>query len=79
MAHAVSCGGEFIGDGRIDVLVIRQSVTGRLWSQTVNIHRGSAQDDWKELVVGHVLHHSNYDPPSLLEQNLVVPVWIKSR
>ena len=76
MTHSKSGGRELVGDGRIDALVVRRRVVGRLRRQSVRIHCRSSQNDRKEFVVGDVLQQGLYDPSGFLVQDLVTPMRI---
>ena len=45
--------------------------------QVVKVHGIQANNPGKELVVDNMLVHGAHDPPSLLEQPLVLPVWVE--
>lgn len=61
-----SSGGESVNDVGVDVGIIAIPVALLLEQQTELLHDFLAQDDGKELVVGHVLDAGNGDAASLL-------------
>lgn len=67
VSETESSGGESVDDVGVDIGIITVPVALLLEQQTKLLHDFLAQDDGKELVVGHVLDAGNGDATSLLQ------------
>lgn len=68
-----------VDDCRVNSRVISVPVALLLRQQTELLHHVFAEDDRQELVVGDVLNDGDVDSARLLEQRLVVPMWVNVR
>ena len=76
VAHTISSRSKLVGDGRIDIFIVRRRIARGLRSQAVLVHREPAKNKRQEFVVGDVLDESDDYAPRFLVEQLVVPLRI---